>query len=1564
MDSIGKQRYEQGHNSLDWLSNSRSSSRRVDIPTQIPFLHSHNELASDKTIPYTGEDEKNSPSLTPHISGQELPIRYLARPNGSNVDVNAKILTYIRYKTWPSRWSKVSADVYKHSVRKADNNTRTQDPDPTKPGRNSWPFMHLLSWPSPTKGRRRKWLPPLIREGASNGPPINKLMGGKRIRHTNVWFSSHIHNQTFSRRLIILNSTRKPFIFRVLSHSVFLVGQMCGQSEKTSGWNKNWRFIGSLFGSKLMGSPINLEPKMGSYKKMGKLKPIEKSVFVSKDSRSAVEKLVPGKDKQDQPTQPNHARPHRTSIEFLPIKISTLKCQTANSFGAWMERCRTRFGDSLEPSLNWYLKIDGKRGLVPHSIFRQYPKTARFKNGVPIGFYVHTYTPKNKNSNSYHRLPLWLSYKNNRVGGFDYSDSFYNKWFFSFRGYSEMKNLVPTSSRKIKKPKQISFSNYSVQTSNQWKTVPIKPSDTTTEDTNNAPKISETDIIKRTALLKFLQILDGFHTPISFSDSGFTMLKLLKRSEMVKLRRLLTQFSTSSKLRSWQKVLGFYSPNQVLVYPKQVFGMQKNKPYRLNGKTLSVYRGNSAYWHLKKKSGKKSGSFPASPTTNGSRIVSKNFDTIRGWYADKTRIPSSFGYPDTDIDSETSGLKPIPSTLNSLCVWPSYIEDILGPSHTDDGGSYVLPEYFQLLGHGPKFKKQGITVIASTKDLTTLDAALLRPGRFDTVIDFSKEISSSVMSQSVLKQEWDRARFLSEPLPVSSRTRPTASWKGRHEISKTIWNKGSLSYGNGTFPRETGPFFLRSAFQIEHVRPERRSRLNGCIEMRSAESSKKNWNIREKYKFSAFRIPIESGFACPFTPSEAMGRNPTQLEYGRIFGWGSPPEKVRAVAELYPDTGYSNRTQPPCVSTEDSVLLPTTRTAFFRTGLAPLSDLRGHSSTITIKQFIDISIFAQYKSWWLSIPSSKPSKIISLLRTPSSQKPIFLPLLTKPNSTPINNMSEKYGVQQPSENQNNLFVPGFVSIFLTGNFYCYTIMGVPYSSNQNVISDFDNHQSETLISSHRRETGEKTNYDKHTNQDTDKIKKTNTKSRVWPKDKGWSKKFSSESTSMWVSELYPFFPKDKTRVFLDIYRNSLSNIEKHDQIFFKADRNLLFGTSSFTFESLEEQAPWPKYVYALRPPQGRGGKTAYGSATAANLFFENFSKKKNANVPTPPSLSSQHMVTGPSGLIAMVRRGVLYNYLQNILLNSSSAKLVNQLVNYRDKPDGLMRMYLTLSEYLREGRHMGLTDRYDPSRMLSKQNLDNILLLRQAHSARLLYSGMEKTKRNWPPINELIGGPKQGNTMLTKYHKIYKSKKIKRNWPPINELNPAYGYCPLRTRSQGAKYGILDRRRGVRILNWPRIPTQLRIWCPRPKARLIKGESVAQDFFSFPYSNGSIGIQTRFRSLFRKATGNAPSSEQKAYLYALQGGEDVSLGRRGGKTTISGFATAAELENQNSHSLIKRNSKPVSFKSETYSIWAPILMGADPLAKTPLNKSGYASSFFLLLFYVCDLLLCNLKLSL
>ena len=119
-------------------------------------------------------------------------------------------------------------------------------------------------------------------------------------------------------------------------------------------------------------------------------------------------------------------------------------------------------------------------------------------------------------------------------------------------------------------------------------------------------------------------------------------------------------------------------------------------------------------------------------------------------------------------------------------------------------------------------------------------------------------------------------------------------------------------------------------------------------------------------------------------------------------------------------------------------------------------------------------------------------------------------------------------------------------------------------------------------------------------------------------------------------------------------------------------------------------------------------------------------------------------------------------------------------------------------------------------------------------------------------------------------------REITSNWLPLNKLNPAYGYCPLRTSytlllppedvssggkirdprpqagyansqytsgsphppnsrpienfgSQGAKYEILDRRRGVRIINWPRIPTQLRIWCPRPKARLIGGEDMAHN---------------------------------------------------------------------------------------------------------------------------------------
>ena len=300
---------------------------------------------------------------------------------------------------------------------------------------------------------------------------------------------------------------------------------------------------------------------------------------------------------------------------------------------------------------------------------------------------------------------------------------------------------------------------------------------------NNSLKITETDIIKRTALLKFLQILDGFHTstgtkkPVSFFYLNLGLFKNRYMSEIfLTLSKKIKPKPSKLKIDSKQNSLSikaFFTPSALWSNQnksKMTKTISHSSIWNKNSFTVSpIVKNHKA---PKQKNYNLLGNHPYEVNLENHFINITRFKKLEETQKSSMYSAIMLCRPKNDFLSHTLQKKTFESllsiskmpkweiylknqpslkSLNLLCVWPSSIEDRLGPSNFNDGASYILPEYFQLLGHGPKLKKQGITLIASTNNLTTLDAALLRPGRFDTVINFSHSFSSIYKSFKMLK---------------------------------------------------------------------------------------------------------------------------------------------------------------------------------------------------------------------------------------------------------------------------------------------------------------------------------------------------------------------------------------------------------------------------------------------------------------------------------------------------------------------------------------------------------------------------------------------------------------------------------------------------------------------------------------------------------------------------------------------------------------------------------------------------------------------------------------------
>ena len=273
------------------------------------------------------------------------------------------------------------------------------------------------------------------------------------------------------------------------------------------------------------------------------------------------------------------------------------------------------------------------------------------------------------------------------------------------------------------------------------------------------------------------------------------------------------------------------------------------------------------------------------------------------------KIREAMGWDSSGVCKWEIYLKNQPSlkSLNLLCVWPSYIEDVLGPFNLYDSASFILPEYFQLLGHGPKLKKQGITLIASTKNLTTLDAALLRPGRFDTIINFSHSFLSSQKSFKASKFNQMFSRKNTNTLKHSPSLGSTPlEWNDKLSLTQN-----NQFYFSNSSAKEGEPSGSSSGVL---KKTQTRRLLN-----------------KRRQSGSVFRGKESILFSRENKMCEAMGWDPRKNTDQSLI-WET--EKLNQFATI------KNQFDPQITSLD----IP--------------------SQSIPIKTFIDVSIFIQYKLWW------------------------------------------------------------------------------------------------------------------------------------------------------------------------------------------------------------------------------------------------------------------------------------------------------------------------------------------------------------------------------------------------------------------------------------------------------------------------------------------------------------------------------------------------------------------------------------------------------------------------
>ena len=232
-------------------------------------------------------------------------------------------------------------------------------------------------------------------------------------------------------------------------------------------------------------------------------------------------------------------------------------------------------------------------------------------------------------------------------------------------------------------------------------------------------------------------------------------------------------------------------------------------------------------------------------------------------------------------------------SLNLLCVWPSYIEEILGPFNLNDNASYILPEYFQLLGHGFKLKKPKITLIASTNNLTTLDAALLRPGRFDTIINFGPPPAGA--GSRPYNFSAPNSGTIHKPSKMLKHSPHTASSTPSLRTSCLVWNKEDLEWNDRQSLTQANRFLGDRLYNREReIRP--------CGEAVAWKSL--NW----PFKSGAFKG------LWPTSPYFDLPEAEIELNFGKLKKCLDKP----------------------------------------------------HQSS-SLKTFIDVSIFIQYKLWWSSL---------------------------------------------------------------------------------------------------------------------------------------------------------------------------------------------------------------------------------------------------------------------------------------------------------------------------------------------------------------------------------------------------------------------------------------------------------------------------------------------------------------------------------------------------------------------------------------------------------------------